>query len=64
MASVWSRGDEMSESEIAGAGEDIQLDRNRLPLFSPYDIAIEDSWELVFPEWHLHLPLLEAKETP
>ncbi len=33
--------------------------KNLLPLWSPYDISREDSWELVFPGFHLHILLEE-----
>ena len=29
--------------------------KNLLPLWSPYDISREDSWELIFP-WGLRIP--------
>ena len=34
-----------------------------LPLWSPFDISREDSWELIFPEFHLHI-LLEKEGEP
>ena len=37
--------------------------KNLLPLWSPYDIAREDSWELIFPRFHLHI-LIEPEERP
>ncbi len=32
----------------------------RLPLWSPFDISREHSWELIFPEFHLHILLEEG----
>ena len=31
--------------------------RTPLPLWSPFDISREDSWELIFPEFDLHVLL-------